>query len=101
MSPNALRTTNWCGPTEMVSTTAFVAGSILQKLPSPSFRIHLRPSGPRTPSEGDVPTFVVATITPDGVRGPDGLKWIRNDGEGSFWRIDPATNAVVDTISVG
>src|SRR5436190_20368085 len=64
MSPNALRTTNWCGPTEMVSTTAFVAGSILQKVPSPSFRIHSRPSGPRTPSEGDVPTFVVATITP-------------------------------------
>ena len=55
---------NGCGPTEMVSTTAFVAGSILQMVPSPSFRIHSRPSGPRTPSEGDVPTFVVATITP-------------------------------------
>ena len=55
---------NGCGPTEMVSTTAFVAGSILQIVPSPSFRIHSRPSGPRTPSEGDVPTFVVATITP-------------------------------------
>src|SRR5206468_2865312 len=88
-------------PTEMVSTTAFVAGSILQKLPSPSFRIHLRPSGPRTPSGVIVATTKVGTSPSDGVRGPDGLKWIRNDGEGSFWRIDPATNAVVDTISVG
>src|SRR5436309_13551143 len=48
-----------------------------------------------------VATTKVGTSPSDGVRGPDGLEWIRNDGEGTIWRIDPATNAVVDTISVG
>jgi streptogramin lyase len=34
----------------------------------------------------------------DGARGPDGLEWIPCNGDGTIVRIDPATNAVVDTL---
>jgi YVTN family beta-propeller protein len=47
-----------------------------------------------------VATTKVGTAPSDGVRGPDGLEWIPNRGDGTISRIDPATNAVVDTFSV-
>ena len=46
-------------------------------------------------------TVSVGSAPADGVRGPDGREWIPNQGSSNITRIDPATNAVVDTIPVG
>jgi streptogramin lyase len=45
-----------------------------------------------------VATIKVGTRPADGTRGPDGLEWIPNLGDGTITRIDPATDKVVDTI---
>jgi YVTN family beta-propeller protein len=37
----------------------------------------------------------------DGAIGPDGLVWIPNRDDNTVSRIDPATNAVVDTTRLG
>jgi YVTN family beta-propeller protein len=47
-----------------------------------------------------VATIKVGSKPADGVEGPDGLEWIPNQGDGTITRIDPATNAVRDTIQV-
>jgi len=48
-----------------------------------------------------VSTVTVGSGPSDGVRGPDGLEWIPNVADGTISRIDPATDKVVDTITVG
>ena len=47
-----------------------------------------------------VATIKVGKGPSDGTRGPDGLEWIPNIGDGTITRIDPATDTVVDTIPV-
>jgi YVTN family beta-propeller protein len=47
-----------------------------------------------------VATTKVGARPSDGTRGPDGLEWIPNLGDGTITRIDPATDKVVDTIPV-
>ena len=37
----------------------------------------------------------------DGVRGPDGLEWIPNQGDGTVSLIDPASNRVVGSVHPG
>jgi YVTN family beta-propeller protein len=37
----------------------------------------------------------------DGVREPDGLEWIPNQGDGTVSLVDPASNAVVGTVHSG
>jgi hypothetical protein len=46
-----------------------------------------------------VATIPVGNRPADGTRGPDGLEWIPNLGDGTITRIDPATDKVVDTLS--
>jgi YVTN family beta-propeller protein len=48
-----------------------------------------------------VATVQVGSSPSDGVRGPDGFEWIPNNGDGTISVIDPATNAVVETVTVG
>jgi streptogramin lyase len=43
-------------------------------------------------------TIKVGTRPGDGTRGPDGLEWVPNLGDGTLTRIDPKTDTVVDTI---
>src|SRR5207244_4396917 len=57
IDPNALRTTNGLPPIATMPATVFVAGSTSEIVPSPLFGIHSRPSGPRTPSDGLLPTL--------------------------------------------
>ncbi len=47
-----------------------------------------------------VAVIKVGKAPADGTRGPDGLEWIPNLGDGTISRIDPATDKVVDTIPV-
>ena len=61
-----------------MSTTVFVVGSIRETLLSPWFGIHTSPSGPTTPSTGNVPTgtsavtrFVAGSMRTTVSVGPD------------------------------
>ena len=48
-----------------------------------------------------VATVKVGDRPADGTRGPDGLEWIPNQGDGTISRIDPKTDRVVSTVHVG
>jgi hypothetical protein len=66
--PKAVRATKGRAEAGIVSTTWSSAGSIRVNVPSFRFGIHSRPSGPRVPSAGLVPTLIVAINVPEGSR---------------------------------
>src|SRR6478735_5285107 len=61
MSPNASAIGNGCEPTAMVSTTLFVAGSILETVPPVTLGTNTVPSAATAALSGPCPTGIVAT----------------------------------------
>jgi YVTN family beta-propeller protein len=48
-----------------------------------------------------IATTKVGAGPTDAIVGADGMLWVANDGDGTVTRVDPATNADVDTVTTG